>query len=251
MNVTSIPLSSINVKSNIRNGYDKESIVDLANNISEIGLQQPITVYQEGKGFIVVCGHRRYAAIKKLSVTDGRFEKIPAVIIPKPSDEERIVLQLSENLNRRDLSAEEITESIGVLITAGWKKIEIAKRLGKTYNLILQYSKAWEVLKSNKNVKKMFDDGKVTIDNIFLSYSVSNDDAQMEKILSEKSQGMTELEYRTKIEKIRMKDDIYKIIKNKKEIYIKISFKNNDYYEKIEKIIDSFVKYQFKKGGKK
>ena len=48
------------------NFYSLDGIEDLAGNIELIGLQQPLRVRPDGKRFIVVSGHRRLEAIKRI-----------------------------------------------------------------------------------------------------------------------------------------------------------------------------------------
>ncbi|MDO5631108.1 MAG: ParB/RepB/Spo0J family partition protein [Paracoccus sp. (in: a-proteobacteria)] len=78
----------------------KARVMQLADNIEERGLQNPITVRPDvdGSGFLLVSGNHRFAAFVEL----GR-ETIPAFVRPM-SDEEARLTEVQENLIRQELS---------------------------------------------------------------------------------------------------------------------------------------------------
>jgi ParB family chromosome partitioning protein len=86
---------------NPRGEFRKESLDELADSISEVGLLQPLIVRPVNKGFEVVVGERRYRASHQAGL-----EKVPA-IVRKYTDDEVIELNLIENIHREDLSAVE------------------------------------------------------------------------------------------------------------------------------------------------
>ncbi len=86
---------------NPREEFRKESLDELADSISEVGLLQPLIVRPVDRGFEVVVGERRYRASHQAGL-----EKVPA-IVRKYADDEVIELNLIENIHREDLSAVE------------------------------------------------------------------------------------------------------------------------------------------------
>lgn len=85
-----------------------DDIDDLANNIDKNGLINPIMVYQKGAYYRILAGERRYWAHVRKNLV-----QIQAIVRTKPkSEDERIVLQLSENLLRSDLSLLEYVKGI-------------------------------------------------------------------------------------------------------------------------------------------
>ena len=86
----------------VRLDIDSDSIDELADNIREVGLIQPIVVVQSGERYEIVAGHRRFLAHKKIG-----YEKIKA-IIKKLSKPEIALSRASENLMREDLSPIEV-----------------------------------------------------------------------------------------------------------------------------------------------
>jgi len=82
----------------IRLEIDAESIIELAENIKEVGQIQPIKLAIKKGRFEIVAGHRRFLAIKNLGL-----KTIKAVV--STMTEEDIALQrASENLLRTDLT---------------------------------------------------------------------------------------------------------------------------------------------------
>ena len=70
----------------------------LAKSIREHGMLQPLGVTQESGGFRVVYGNRRRAAAIKAGVPE-----VPCVVV-ETSAEDRLIRQMLENLQRRDLN---------------------------------------------------------------------------------------------------------------------------------------------------
>lgn len=86
---------------NPREEFRKETLDELADSISQVGLLQPLIVRPIDKGFEVVVGERRYRASHQAGL-----ESVPA-IVRSYSDAEVIELNLIENIHREDLSAVE------------------------------------------------------------------------------------------------------------------------------------------------
>lgn len=85
-------------KALVRMEINDESISELAQSISEVGLIQAILVRPDGDRYEVVAGHRRYLACKRAGL-----EKVAAVV-RKMSDMEAAIIRATENLQREDLT---------------------------------------------------------------------------------------------------------------------------------------------------
>jgi len=71
-----IPLSEIHPdKNQPRKFFDDHSIKELTESVKEKGVLQPIMVRPNGKGYVLVCGERRYKAS-----TAAGLKEIPAVV---------------------------------------------------------------------------------------------------------------------------------------------------------------------------
>ncbi|RLE70682.1 MAG: hypothetical protein DRJ37_06170 [Thermoprotei archaeon] len=114
-------------------------ITPLINSIREVGLLQPLIVRPskkyEGK-YEVVVGKRRYHALKTLG-----YRKVP-VLIKELSDREALVLSLSENIQRGNLTREEEGRAILRLKKEfNMSDNEISKRLGVNLDYVVSLLK--------------------------------------------------------------------------------------------------------------
>lgn len=117
-----------------RTEFDEESLQELADNIQQNGLLQPITVRQTAQGYEIVAGERRFRATQLLGKTS--IECIVAHI----TDQQNALLALAENLARKDLSDFETAIAVGKIKDNFENKSELAKSLGisraKLYKLL-------------------------------------------------------------------------------------------------------------------
>jgi len=100
---------------------------ELAASIRELGVLQPITVRPKGEGhYEIVMGQRRV----KAAVLAG-LDKVPC-IIREMDDEEAYLTQLTENIQRHDLSDYEKARMLKYLKERfGWTHEELGKKIGK------------------------------------------------------------------------------------------------------------------------
>jgi len=92
-----------------RRSYSQEEIEALSRNIvSTKRLLQPIVLRRVGEGYERVAGFRRIEAVKLLG-----WEKIPAVVLEEVSDQEAMLIMLSENMQREDLNPYD--QTVGIL----------------------------------------------------------------------------------------------------------------------------------------
>lgn len=136
MQVRNIPLTDICPSSlNPRKTFDQEALNELAENIKENGLIQPITVRKLPKGsdhkFEIVCGERRYRA-----TAIAGLEEIQCVV-RELDDKHAFAAMIIENLQRKDVDPMEEAAAFHKLYTEGTMKIaEIAKMLGKSSSFV-------------------------------------------------------------------------------------------------------------------
>lgn len=129
-----------------------KNIDELAASIKEIGLQQPIIVEPanaEGK-FVIIQGERRYRACKAAGL-----KHIPAIIRKAPEDiKQRVLAQLTENLQRDDMDPFEVSAAMQLLKENGVPAVEIAKRLGKSKSYISRLMALTSMSDELKNIAK-------------------------------------------------------------------------------------------------
>lgn len=108
-------------------------VVDLARDIESHGLQQPIVVQPYDKyrpeqyKYRIVSGHRRYTAFKVL-----KREDIPCVINTNLTESQALVLNLTENIHRKDLNILQEAVALERLKLAGMGTSEVSEELGKS-----------------------------------------------------------------------------------------------------------------------
>ena len=112
-------VEEIEIKKITGNPYQTRIIIEeeplkiLAKSIRERGLFNPITILEKNKKeYIVVHGHRRLEAYKKL-----KRKTIPAFVKPKSKESSLITDLIHENLVREDLSVQEKALSIKLLFS--------------------------------------------------------------------------------------------------------------------------------------
>lgn len=120
-----------------RADFDADTLEELAASIKHIGLVQPITVREDGKGdgkYIIISGERRYRAARLIDL-----ETIPAYI--RTVDDEQVMeMALIENIQREDLNAIEIALTFKKLIdTDNLTQEELATRVGKKRATVANY----------------------------------------------------------------------------------------------------------------
>ena len=146
--IRELPIESIIPDPNQpRRYFDKAKLKELAESIKQHGVLQPILVTPLENGrFEIVHGGRRFQASKIAGKT-----KIPAKI-REISEQEKIEIQLIENLQREDLNPIEEAETFRRLIEKfGYTHEEIAKRMNKSREYI---SNKLRLLKLPKDLQK-------------------------------------------------------------------------------------------------
>ena len=138
--IVEIPLEDIIVEKQIREEFDEEYINNLANDIEKNGLIQPVIVYKKDEKYCLWIGENRFRAYKKLYEKEGKsgFRTIKAMIKDKPVNAvKKKILQLCENIQRKDLTQEEIRNTLNFLKTEGEMSHEaIANVINKTHQYV-------------------------------------------------------------------------------------------------------------------
>ena len=126
-----IKLDKITVKKQVRTKFNDDSIAELAANIRENGLIQPLVVHREGSIYVLICGERRFRA---MSTIDDMTEA-PCFILEDKTPEELMAIQFSENSAREQLHYIDQADSIygyKKLTGASERKIQAALGISKS-----------------------------------------------------------------------------------------------------------------------
>lgn len=133
-----------------RKTFDPVKLQELAEDIKQNGLIQPIIVRMSGVGeYVIIAGERRLKAAQMLNQA-----KIKAIIAKDYSDSQLGYIQMAENMKRDDLRFYEMAEFIIGRINAGEKQSTVADKLGiskTTINAYMCWKDAPDFLKDAKD----------------------------------------------------------------------------------------------------
>jgi ParB family chromosome partitioning protein len=152
-----LELAKIIVKAQVRTKFNDDSIQELALNIQENGLIQPLVVHREGSNFVLICGERRFRAMSTIE----EMKLAPCFILEDKTDEELMAIQFSENSAREQLHYIDQADSIygyKKLTGASERKIQAALGISKSEVhrclLIARLPKAVKEAAKNHNTEK-------------------------------------------------------------------------------------------------
>jgi ParB family chromosome partitioning protein len=100
-----LPLESIKIKKRVRK--DLGDLTPLVNSLRKYGLLSPILIDPD---YELIAGHRRLEAAKKLG-----WNTIEVLIVDSDSDLQKLEIELEENIQRRNLSSDEISDGINTI----------------------------------------------------------------------------------------------------------------------------------------
>ena len=103
-----------------------ESLDELAQSMTAIGLIHPVVVCREGLRWLLICGERRLEAARRLG-----WERIFARAIPYAPPAARSVIRAAENMHHRTFSLIEMTDVVLSLKEAGTPAEVAAQALGR------------------------------------------------------------------------------------------------------------------------
>jgi len=126
-----LPLISIRAATQIRtrNGFDEESLKELANSIGEVGILQPIIVQRDPTDdarYLVIAGERRLIAASMAGLTE-----VPA-LVRTVDQTQAATMQAIENLQRENLGLADVADGVAALMKHYKTPKAVAKALGKS-----------------------------------------------------------------------------------------------------------------------
>ena len=173
-----------------RTSFDEESIQELAQSISQVGLLQPLLVRRTGKDtYELVAGERRLRAVTSLGM-----EKVTCIVQNEIVDETSAVMALIENLQREDLHYLEEAQSYAALLdTYHLTQEELAKKLGKSQSSI---ANKLRLLKMSDEVKTAMVNAGLTERHARALLKLRDDSARLEAVdrISQKGLSVKETE---------------------------------------------------------
>jgi ParB/RepB/Spo0J family partition protein len=134
--IQNMPIERLTCKPQIREWFDEESLVGLAQSLKESDVLQPLLVRREGSQFIVIEGERRLRAAVMAGLTE-----VPVLIDDRElSEAEVLYRQFVTNSQRENLTAIEKSRAIDWLMKAnGWNAATGAVKLGMSPGMVSKH----------------------------------------------------------------------------------------------------------------
>jgi len=117
-----------------------EEFQNLAESIRTVGILEPLLVREAGKDYVLIAGERRWRAARLAGL-----DTVPC-IVKVFETRERMLAQLSENLQRRDMSDIDVIRAINSLLATypELMKKDLARLFNRAPSFISRYIKAAE-----------------------------------------------------------------------------------------------------------
>lgn len=164
-----VPLSRIEVRSNIRERLVESEQVALALSIKHSGILVPLLGHREGAEIVVDDGHRRLDAAIRAGLEDAPM--IVADHAPTPA--ELLTLQLVANCQRSGLKTMERVRAIDRLIRdSSWSAAEVSQRLGGPSEATI--SKLLTLLVLPRQVQDLIDVGRIPMSSAYAIATVTD-----------------------------------------------------------------------------
>jgi len=187
-----IPLSKLEVwrEGNVRKTEIFDDIEDLARNIREIGLQVPLIVWKNDEGtYMVISGQRRLQACRMVN-----YDPVECIVIDKINVEKARILSLSENLYRKDMNPDDISDACDFLYKQFANFAIVAEKLGVSEPTVRKYVGYKKITES---LKQLVRDKKIMATQALLIYTrFPDEDKQME--IARELAKITERVYKSK-----------------------------------------------------
>lgn len=120
--IEEVDVRTLKIDENSRLRIDFSDLGVLMESIKQVGVLEPILVRRKDK--VIICGNRRLEASKKLG-----NRTIPVIWKDNVSDEDLLIMNLTENIQRKAISSMEIGRVCNILADKGLNIAEISTRL--------------------------------------------------------------------------------------------------------------------------
>lgn len=168
---------------NCRGPIAPMDVADLAKSIRDKGLQFPISVQPAadvkgglpaGYNYRIVAGHRRFKACCILEM-----KTVPSMIKVGLSEANARLLNLSENLDRKELNILQEARAIEALHNAGIPRDDVARQLGKSSSWV---QVRYYLLRMPNEIQEEAAAGMINQFQIKQLYSLASDEARFEAV---------------------------------------------------------------------
>lgn len=159
-----MPPDKLHIKEdwNSRNDSDPENeahVESLTVSIMEVGVKQPLTIYQDSGTFYVSDGHCRLKAVRRAIERGADIKAVPVQLEERYSDEaDRIFSQIVRN-SGKPLAPFEMGRVFKRLLAFGWTVDDIAKKSGINRGWVIELL---ELQASAAEIQEMVSTGRVS-----------------------------------------------------------------------------------------
>lgn len=154
-----------------RDYFDEESLDSLTNSVRELGVLQPLLVRQDGDGYELIAGERRWRAAKRAGLQD-----VP-VVVRDADDNASLEQALVENLHRQDLNALEEAAAYQQLVDEfSMTQASVAKRVGKSRSAV---ANTMRLLALPTGVQRYVHDGRLSAGHARALLACEDEDEQI------------------------------------------------------------------------
>lgn len=164
-----------------RTHFDEDKLQDLADNIKQHGVLEPLIVRKVDDYYQIVAGERRWRASKKAGL-----KEVP-VVVKELTDQEAMEISLIENIQREDLNPIEEARAYKKLLDGyNYKQDELADKLSKSRTTI---TNSIRLLKLDERVQDMLIEDIITAGHARAILGLNDHEEQYtlaQKVLDEK-----------------------------------------------------------------
>jgi len=191
---------------------ESEEIKELSESIKQHGVINPISVRQEGNCYKIIAGERRYIASKAAGL-----EKVPVMVLDKKDKKECCLIQLAENIQRKDLTPLDEAHSYEKLKKEfGIKGVELAEIVKKDKGYI---SKMLRIARIEESVQEDIVKNRNGVSKEVLVLLSSLNQEEQKSIWQRIRENPTEGALKKEQAKLEEKGERIKIKRNPKDVF--------------------------------
>jgi len=123
---------------------DVGDLTEMVESIKKNGIMQNLVVTRTEDGYMILIGHRRFAASQQAGLTE-----LPCIVVDEKTAQEQMAIMLEENIQRVDLTPMEQAFGFQMMIDLGETEDSIAEKTGFSKTTI---KRRLNVAKLDKNV---------------------------------------------------------------------------------------------------
>ena len=180
----------------------EEDIEDLAHSIEVNGLICPLAVAKRGKGYGLIAGERRLAALDELGWKD-----IPCVVLNVTGEVYDLVMGMAENMDRVDLSPWERALGLEELVKVyGMSEEDVGRRLNRSQSYVSHHRRL--LRKVHPKIRKYLHKGDITFGHAQVLMKLDDQEKQLEIADMAINDGLTVKQTALEVDQARPREEL-------------------------------------------